>query len=333
MSPTPSPTPPPLPPKPPSKFRLKDFLRWAILGVALAFLARTLQQHWQEVAAIRIGQAGWGWLAIAFLITLLAHVWTGWVWGWILRELNQPAVAGWAIRTYLKTNIAKYLPGNVWHLYGRVQASQTAGFTTGAATLSVLLEPLLMAAAALMVALAGIHQANWCIQALSLVVVLVGVSPSVLNSVLRILGKAKASKPPVSASPEADTEGNPLPVSPIPLQIKRYPLRPLLGELVFLLLRGVGFLWIVIVFQPLQLSQVQPIVGAFSFAWLLGLVVPGAPGGIGVFEATAIALLQSQLPPAIILSTVALYRLVSTLAEAIGAGLAWGVERIGSVKS
>jgi uncharacterized membrane protein YbhN (UPF0104 family) len=36
------------------------------------------------------------------------------------------------------------------------------------------------------------------------------------------------------------------------------------------------------------------LLGAFSLAWLLGLVVPGAPGGLGVFEATAIALLQQR---------------------------------------
>ena len=313
------------PPPRHSKFRLKDFLRWAIFGAALFFMAQTLRQHWQEVAAIRISPSGWGLLAIALLVTLLAHVWTGWVWGWILRELNQPAAGGWATRTYLKTNVAKYLPGNVWHLYGRVQAAQTAGFTLGAATLSVLLEPLLMAAAALMVALAGMRQANWALQLLSLAIVLLGVSPQILNPIVGMLRQAKTAK--LSPSPRADLDGAP---PPSPLQLKRYPLRPLLGELIFLLLRGVGFLFIVLAFQPLQLSQVQPLLGAFSFAWLLGLVVPGAPGGIGVFEATAIALLQSQLPPAIVLSAVALYRLVSTLAEAIGAGLAWGVERVRS---
>lgn len=313
-----------------STFRLKDGLRWAILGAALFFLAQTLQQHWQEVAAIRISQTGWGLLAIALLVTLVAHLWTGWVWGWILHELNQPAAAGWATRTYLKTNIAKYLPGNVWHLYGRVQAAQTAGFSVSAATLSVLLEPLLMAAAALMVALAGIHQTNWALQGVSLAIVLVGVSPQLLNPVLELLRKAKARKP--SSAPTAEPGALAAAAAP-PLRLKRYPLRPLLGELVFLLLRGLGFLLIVLAFQPLQLNQVQPLLGAFSFAWLLGLVVPGAPGGIGVFEATAIALLRSQLPPAIILSAVALYRLISTLAEAIGAGLAWGMERVSAVKS
>ncbi|WP_354635191.1 hypothetical protein [Planktothricoides raciborskii] len=42
------------------------------------------------------------------------------------------------------------------------------------------------------------------------------------------------------------------------------------------------------------------VLSAFSFAWLLGLVLPGAPGGIGIFEATAIALLQNNFPPGIL---------------------------------
>jgi uncharacterized membrane protein YbhN (UPF0104 family) len=56
----------------------------------------------------------------------------------------------------------------------------------------------------------------------------------------------------------------------------------------------------------------------------MGLIVPGAPGGMGVFEATTIALLDRQeFPPAIILTTTAIYRVISILAEAIAAAIAW----------
>ena len=91
----------------------------------------------------------------------------------------------------------------------------------------------------------------------------------------------------------------------------------------FLLIRGLGFLWAIATLTPIDISSIPLLLSAFSFAWLLGLVVPGAPGGLGVFEATAIALLDSTYEPAIILSTVALYRVISILAEAIGALLAW----------
>ena len=81
------------------------------------------------------------------------------------------------------------------------------------------------------------------------------------------------------------------------------------------------------VLQSIALSQISSVISAFSIAWLLGLIVPGAPGGIGVFEATAIALLdESQFPPATVLIVVALYRVVSILAEAIAALIAWAID-------
>jgi glycosyltransferase 2 family protein len=71
-------------------------------------------------------------------------------------------------------------------------------------------------------------------------------------------------------------------------------------------------------------------VSLFSLAWLAGLVIPGAPGGLGVFEAIAVTLLQDALSAGIILSAVALYRLVGTSAEALGAGLAVLGQRLAS---
>jgi glycosyltransferase 2 family protein len=293
--------------------RLKPYLRWFILGGTLLFLLKAVKDHWREVTAIRIDEAGWACLAIAMGVTLLAHIWSGWVWSWILRELNQPANGVWAVLVYLKTNIAKYLPGNVWHFYGRINAAKAAGFSFGAATLSVLMEPLLMAAAALTVALISSQQINLGLQILALVVVLSGVHPWVMNPILRYLSRVKAKV-------QGGTEGQ-------QLQIKRYPLIPLLGELGFLGLRGGGFLFTVLALQPVEPGQIASLISAFGIAWLVGLVVPGAPGGLGVFEAVAIALLNGEFATGTVLSAVALYRLVSTIAEAFGAGLAWLDER------
>ncbi|MDD1428411.1 UPF0104 family protein, partial [Dolichospermum sp. ST_sed9] len=75
--------------------------------------------------------------------------------------------------------------------------------------------------------------------------------------------------------------------------------------------------------NSLTWQQIPLLVGAFSCAWVLGLVVPGAPGGLGVFETTAILLLQYHFPAALVISAIALYRLMSILAETTGAALAW----------
>ena len=291
--------------------RLKPYLRWVILGGTVFFIASAIHQNWQEVAAIRISATGYLNLAIALLITLLAHIWSGWVWSWILRELNQPVTGLWSIKVYLITNLAKYLPGNVWHFYGRVIAAKKAGFSVEAATLSVLLEPLLMAAAALAIALTTGSRTNGITQLLCLSAVLIAIHPRFLNPLLQLASRLKGK------SQEAQAVQNQQPV-----QIRRYPLLPLLGEAGFVALRGLGFLLTLSALSPIAPAQIPLVFSAFSFAWVLGLVVPGAPGGIGVFEATAIALLNSQIPTGTIIGGVALYRIISIFAEVSGAGLA-----------
>jgi hypothetical protein len=98
---------------------------------------------------------------------------------------------------------------------------------------------------------------------------------------------------------------------------------PVLGELVFLGLRCAGFILTMLALTSLTWAQIPLLVGAFSCAWVLGLVVPGAPGGLGVFETTAMLLLQYHFPAALVISAIALYRLISIIAETTGAALAW----------
>ncbi|MBD2613651.1 flippase-like domain-containing protein [Nostoc punctiforme FACHB-252] len=303
---------------------MKQFLRWIILGGTLFFLGKALKDNWVQVTAIHIDGVGWGIMAIATFVTLLAHTWAGWIWTWVLQELNQPVSSSQFIQVYLKTNIAKYLPGNIWHYYGRILAAKNANVSAGAATLSVLLEPLLMATAALILIILFSSQfaANnttvviRLLQLLSLAVVLCAVHPRFLNPAIRFLYKLKAKKSDVNTQPS------------VVLSIKRYPLRPLLGELGFLSLRGVGFILTVFALNSLNWSQIPLLLGAFSCAWLLGLVIPGAPGGLGVFEATAYELLRHQFPAALVFSAIALYRLISILAETVGAALACFHERL-----
>lgn len=306
--------------------QFKPYLRWLVLGGTLFFLASTLRQHWAGVVSLRVEPIAWAILLVALGVTLLAHIWSGWVWSWILRELDQPVGGVWGILVYLKTNIAKYLPGNVWHFYGRVMAAKQAGCSVGVATLSVLLEALLMAAAALTLALFGLQSQFQPLQILGLIAVLGGIHPRILNPLLQLASQIKGKKP-IASDLDLGSESTPESTAQ-PVQIRRYLVIPLLGEFAFVLLRGVGFLLTVLALNSVGLAQVPLLLSAFGIAWLLGLVVPGAPGGIGVFEATAVALLENQFPAASILGSVALYRLVSTLAEAIGAGLAKLEERL-----
>ncbi|MBO3461637.1 lysylphosphatidylglycerol synthase domain-containing protein [Aetokthonos hydrillicola Thurmond2011] len=298
---------------------MKQILRWFILGGTLFFLGKALKDHWVEVTAIRIEPVGWAIIAIAIGVTLLAHIWAGWVWTWIFRELNQPINSSEFIQVYLKTNIAKYVPGNVWHYYGRIIAAKHANVSAGLATLIVLLEPLLMAAAALVIVLLSsqftaqnINLTGKIAELFGLLGVLAIVHPRFLNPVIRLLYRLKTKQLSSTTSSNSVIVG-----------LERYPLKPLLGELGFVGLRSAGFILTLFALSPLNLSEIPLLLGSFSFAWLLGLVVPAAPGGFGVFEATEIAALQHHFPAAVVISATVLYRLVSILAETLGASLAW----------
>jgi len=289
---------------------VKPYLRWLILGGTLFFLVKTLKDNWQDVAAIQVDSRGFLKLFFAFSITLIAHIWAGLVWGSILQSFKQPVQYHWVIPIYLKTNIAKYLPGNVWHYYGRILAVTKAGGSLEAATVSVLLEPLLMAAAALLVALIASQLGlintkgiiDFKLQVFSLSIVCLAVHPRVLNPVVQLLSRFKGKTPNSN------------------FQLQHYPLLPLLGELFFLLLRGAGFLFTFTALTVVNTSYIPLLFSAFSIAWVLGLVIP-TPGGLGVFETTAIALLSPYFSTGIILSVVAVFRLISILAEILGAGL------------
>ncbi|HEY9611071.1 YbhN family protein [Allocoleopsis sp.] len=298
---------------------LKPYLRWVILGGTLFFLAKAFKEHWQEVALIQINAAGWTMLFVAFSITLLAHILAGLVWSWILRSFKQPIQYRWVLLVYLKTNVAKYLPGNVWHYYGRIWAVTKAGGSLSAATISVLLEPLLMAAAALLIALTG-SQLDWLdmqgdtrilgLQILGLAGILLAVHPKILNPVLQLLRRFKGKA--------TDTEA---------FQLDRYPFVPLLGELGFVGLRGAGFLVTFFTLSTVNPNQIPLLLTAFSLAWVLGLVIP-TPGGLGVFETTVLGLLNPYFSTGVILSVVALFRLMSILAEVVGASIGVLCDRV-----
>ncbi|MDB9473292.1 lysylphosphatidylglycerol synthase domain-containing protein [Dolichospermum circinale] len=307
---------------------MKKIFRWLILGGTLFFLLKAFKDNWLGVSAIRINITGWLILGTATSVTLLAHIWAGWIWTWALKELNQSVSSIEFIQVYLKTNIAKYLPGNVWHYYGRIIAAKNANIPTNIATLSVLLEPLLMLAAALIIIVLFASQIvvnNWKInlvilQLLGLIIILGILHPWFLNPTIQLLDRWKNKK----SQPE-----NQLIDSFI---INRYPVKPLLGEIVFLGLRASGFILTMLAINSLTWQQIPLLFGTFSCAWVMGLVIPGAPGGLGVFETIAILLLQYHFPAALVISAIALYRLISILAETTGAAIAWLHQRINHKK-
>lgn len=295
---------------------LKTVVRWLVRILTVGFLVRALVTHWHDVTALTLRSYGIAYLVGAATVTLGAHVWAGVVWSWLLSAAGHPQPTRWATVTYLRTNIAKYLPGNVWHFFRRVRACQERQIPLGAALLSVVLEAVLMVAAACLLASTGFPLSGWHL--IPIVPLLVIIHPRWLNPVLAKMALGKAQTFGRLSQRGAESKSAEDATPPPPTTLSHYPLGPLVGEFGFVLLRGAGFVGCVLALYQPGLGEMPLIVAAFAVAYVAGLVVPGAPGGIGVFEATALGLLQNQLPSGVIFGAVAIYRLVSTGAEALG---------------
>lgn len=277
------------------------FVRWGILGATLIFLIKTLLNHWQDVKALELQHQAWLYGCAAFAIALFAQLWLGVLWCWILAAFKHPLPKRWAIITFLRHTPAKYIPGSVWHLYGQVKAAQKKGLGLELATLSVLLEPLFVIAGAMGLALWNTPYA--LLLGALLGIILLILHPRVLNFLWQQVRQLKGKQ-----------------VSGVKMQY--YPLRVLLGAILFMVLRGIIFILIVLAFTPINWSALSPLMSGFSMAWLLSLVIP-SPAGMGVFEASAIDILHPYLSPGLLLAAVAIYRFVNVGAEMMGAGCAY----------
>ncbi len=296
---------------------VKKFVRWLILGLTVFLILYNLHQNWRSIEQIKITNFVWQMFALSIFFNALAHTFSAWVWTWILNLFSTKLQGIEAICVYLITNISKYLPGNVWHFVGRVKALQSKGDSLATATVAVIIEPLLMAIAALLITVISTSFGTINFDSFSLIFLgqitlvlgsLIGIHPRIMNPILSKLAKGKGSDKAT--------------------KLTKYPLLPLIGETIFLLLRGSALIILLNAFTPVNITLIPQVLTAFSFAWMLGLIVPGAPGGMGVFEATIIATVDNTLfPQQIILVVVALFRISSILAEVITAYIAFIVNK------
>jgi uncharacterized membrane protein YbhN (UPF0104 family) len=305
------------------QWRLPGGLRPWITLVSLGFVLAALFQNGRQQLLFRIDLQGWLWLTLGVGVSLLSLVVNGVAWGVVMRWLGLRPRWQATVSLFITTNLRKFLPGGIWHLAGRVQALRgneaplPASIGTTQALLCVLLEPLLAAVAALALVTLGGWQGGLGVLTLLPLMLL---QPRWLGPLLLRQERRKALELGLLDQLAGERVAGQLGTPALP----GFPWWPLLAELGFVLLRFAGFACSVWAFD-LQLAVDWPTwLAGFALAWTAGLVVPGAPGGLGVFEAVLLLRLAGTLPEASLLAVALSYRLMVTLADLLGAGLVQG---------
>ncbi|MDA8221041.1 MULTISPECIES: hypothetical protein [Desulfosporosinus] len=90
-------------------------------------------------------------------------------------------------------------------------------------------------------------------------------------------------------------------------------------HVLFLVMSGLIFMGVLVIISPsfMTIDIVIKLVGAYVIAWLVGLITPGAPAGVGVREIVLLFLLKGVVVEVDLLLAVALGRVMTVMGDLI----------------
>ena len=278
---------------------------WITLA-SLAFIGVALVQQSAQLRQQSLDSQGWWWLLLGLGLTWLSILINGLAWRVVLGWLGSVPEDLAVVPLFVRSNLLKYLPGGIWHLVERVRLLRPS-MGGGPALAGVILDPLLIVAASCLMLMAGGWQNGLVLLAPIPALMLL---PRWREPILQRLERSKAAQLQMAWDQPLEIEGS---------GRSGYPWSPLAAEITFVVCRFSGFFCCV---QAFNLAQPAPSqwLSAFGLAYAIGLVVPGAPGGLGVFEATLLLRLGGGVAEAPLLAVVLSYRLISTLADVVAVG-------------
>jgi len=245
-------------------------------------------------------------LSLSFLFCVLSIYLNAYAWKYIVKWLGKEFKSNNLVSFYVLTNILKYVPGGMWHFVERfnfikkISNSQIALYST-------LIEPYFMLSASFLLASLGLIFSPFYF---FLIFPLVFLNRKLIYIILKRLGSIKGKVFEVLRLQNLNDQFE----ERINI-ISFFPTRALLLEIGFVLSKFIGFYFCLNTFYPSNTLDIIFLLVIFSLSWSLGLVVPTAPGGVGVFEACLLFLVGRNIPQNAILVTLIYFRIISTSAD------------------
>ena len=251
--------------KPPRLRRVLNLAGTAFAVLGVGFIAVHLGRYGEQLEGFSLSAGGW--LATAGLIALYAaaNVLLALAWWCLLAFLGVRVRGWWAVRVYGLSLVAKYVPGNIFHLAGRQAMGMAAGLPAGALAKSAIWELGLIACVGVL----------FCLLAMPILFPWMGIGYGFVGFIsldVLIWWVLRRKIGPLVA-------------------------RAFMFQLVFLCVFGIVSLCALMVVEPAGVGweNFLVLIGGFVVAWLAGLVTPGAPAGVGVRELVIVVLLSGQV--------------------------------------
>ncbi len=258
-------------------------------------------------------------LPLAFALAILYRVVNAYGWAIVLRAMGSTVNDVAAIRIWLLAESSRWLPGSVWGYVSRASMASSIGVTTSIAVASMLVEIMLVIAAAGLVAVLGcvyfweplMHTINFWSNGPA---IWIGVGCLAVCSTAFFLKRRMISKK------FRDVTSKLTMLQQIKLQRKTIWLA--FAFFITMNIFNGGISWIVsLSVADSENVPVLAIVCATAASWLVGFFAVFSPGGLVIRETAFAAMLLVWLPYSESIAIAVLARLLQFVAEAVS--LSW----------
>ncbi|CNB48707.1 Uncharacterised protein [Yersinia frederiksenii] len=271
--------------------RIINYIGTVLALIGLIFIALKLYNY--GIVAIFANYSIFDWVIVGGLALAygLANTLLSIAWWCILAGLGIKVDCYWAVRTYAITQVTKYVPGNIFQFVGRQALGMAKGLPAWALVKSSVWEIGLIAFCGSLFGffILPIFIDNYYINTWVCLILFL------LTVFLSFVVLRKYLNPDFS--------------------------KALLCYIIFLIISGLLFLALVFIqnksFEISGVSNVFILCGTYIIAWLVGLITPGAPAGVGIRELILLFLLNGIIEENNLLSAILLGRLVTIGGDAL----------------
>ncbi len=244
-------------------------------------------------------------LLVSFIFCVLSIYLNAYAWKYIVKWFGEEFNNNNLVSFYVLTNVLKYVPGGIWHFVERFNFIKRIS-NPQIALYSTLIEPYFMLSGSFLLASLGVIFSPLYF---FLILPLLFLNRKLIYLVLKKLGSLKGKVFEVLRLANSKDQFGRINI------ISFFPLRALFLEIGFVLSKFIGFYICLNTFYTNNNLNIIYLLAVFSLSWSIGLVVPTAPGGVGVFEAFLLFFVGRIIPQNVILVSLIYFRIISTSAD------------------
>lgn len=287
---------------------LARFLGTFLTVLALGFVGQRIWNNWGSLgrwdAALPVGWVvlvGSSAYAVACILLSIA-------WFRFLQFFSQSDLDRFTFhRIYARSQIAKYIPGNVFHLASRHVLGSEAGATHASLVGATLFEALGAITCACVVSVMGFAFSPSAARHGSIFFYVLGLG---LAFVFPLVARYSAARIPLLTNFNIQNKGY--------VEYFRLLFLPLLSYCAFFVFAGGILAWLVCIGAGIEDGRnLVWIPAVYAISWVAGFITPGAPAGLGVREAIMVVWLGGVIGESQSLLVALIFRLITVVGDLI----------------